>query len=218
MMATVLIVDDHPIFRSGAATALSATEEFEVMGEVGSVSEAMEIIRNRQPDLLLTDIRLEGNANGVELAMQVRAEFPNIKIVVLTNYSHEPYSKAMMEAQVEGYLLKDVPPAEVIDSMRKILDGKRVFSNPITQKLVKGYLGAYKDGGSLPIGSLTARELELLQELVHGLSNGEIAENLNVSLKTVQGYLTVIYGKMNVKTRSEAVFRAIQEGLVIVDE
>ena len=218
MMATVLIVDDHPIFRSGAATALAATEEFEVMGEVGSVSEAMEIIRNRQPDLLLTDIRLEGNANGVELAMQVRAEFPNIKIVVLTNYSHEPYIKAMMEVQVEGYLLKDVPPAEVIDSMRKILDGKRVFSNPITQKLVKGYLGAYKDGGSLPIGSLTARELELLQELVHGLSNGEIAENLNVSLKTVQGYLTVIYGKMNVKTRSEAVFRAIQEGLVIVDE
>jgi len=217
-MATVLIVDDHPIFRSGAATALAATEEFEVMGEVGSVSEAMEIIRNRQPDLLLTDIRLEGNANGVALAMQVRAEFPNIKIVVLTNYSHEPYIKAMMEAQVEGYLLKDVPPAEVIDSMRKILDGKRVFSNPITQKLVKGYLGAYKDGGSLPIGSLTARELELLQELVHGLSNGEIAENLNVSLKTVQGYLTVIYGKMNVKTRSEAVFRAIQEGLVIVDE
>ena len=218
MMATVLIVDDHPIFRSGAATALAATEEFEVMGEVGSVSEAMEIIRNRQPDLLLTDIRLEGTANGVALAMQVRAEFPNIKIVVLTNYSHEPYIKAMMEAQVEGYLLKDVPPAEVIDSMRKILDGKRVFSNPITQKLVKGYLGAYKDGGSLPIGSLTARELELLQELVHGLSNGEIAENLNVSLKTVQGYLTVIYGKMNVKTRSEAVFRAIQEGLVIVDE
>ena len=218
MMATVLIVDDHPIFRSGAATALAATEEFEVMGEVGSVSEAMEIIRNRQPDLLLTDIRLEGTANGVALAMQVRAEFPNIKIVVLTNYSHEPYIKAMMEVQVEGYLLKDVPPAEVIDSMRKILDGKRVFSNPITQKLVKGYLGAYKDGGSLPIGSLTARELELLQELVHGLSNGEIAENLNVSLKTVQGYLTVIYGKMNVKTRSEAVFRAIQEGLVIVDE
>jgi DNA-binding NarL/FixJ family response regulator len=99
-MATVLIVDDHPIFRSGAATALAATEEFEVMGEVGSVSEAMEIIRNRQPDLLLTDIRLEGNANGVALAMQVRAEFPNIKIVVLTNYSHEPYIKAMMEAQV----------------------------------------------------------------------------------------------------------------------
>jgi len=217
-MATVLIVDDHPIFRSGAATALAATEEFEVMGEVGSVSEAMEIIRNRQPDLLLTDIRLEGTANGVALAMRVRAEFPNIKIVVLTNYSHEPYIKAMMEAQVEGYLLKDVPPAEVIDSMRKILDGKRVFSNPITQKLVKGYLGAYKDGGSLPIGSLTARELELLQELVHGLSNGEIAENLNASLKTVQGYLTIIYGKMNVKTRSEAVFRAIQEGLVIVDE
>ncbi|MCH7736554.1 MAG: response regulator transcription factor [Chloroflexi bacterium] len=217
-MATVLIVDDHPIFRSGAATALSATEDFEVVGEVGTVSEAIEIIRDRQPDLILTDIRLEGDSNGVALAIQVRAEFPNIKIVVLTNYSHEPYIKAMMEAQVEGYLLKDVPPAEVIDSIRKVLDGKRVFSDPITQKLVKGYLGASKNDGNLPIESLTDRELELLQELVHGLSNGEIAEHLNVSLKTVQGYLTVIYGKMNVKTRSEAVFRAIQEGLVIVGE
>ena len=179
---------------------------------------AYEILRRCQPDLILMDIRLEGDVNGVALAKQVRAEYPDIKIVVLTNYSHEPYIKAMMEARVEGYLLKDTPPSEVVESLRKILDGKSVFSESITHKLVTRYLGISEGAGDHPIEALTDRELELLQHVAKGLSNGEIAAHLHISLKTVQKYLTVIFGKLGVKTRSEAVFRSIQEGVVIVDD
>ncbi|PKB71082.1 MAG: hypothetical protein BZY87_07475 [SAR202 cluster bacterium Io17-Chloro-G6] len=217
-MARILIVDDHPIFRAGAATALKTGEDFEVIGEVGSALGAYEILRRCQPDLILMDIRLEGDVNGVALAKQVRAEYPDIKIVVLTNYSHEPYIKAMMEARVEGYLLKDTPPSEVVESLRKILDGKSVFSESITHKLVTRYLGISEGAGDHPIEALTDRELELLQHVAKGLSNGEIAAHLHISLKTVQKYLTVIFGKLGVKTRSEAVFRSIQEGVVIVDD
>ncbi len=217
-MARILIVDDHPIFRAGAASALKATDDFEVIGEVGTASGAFEIVRGCQPDLILTDIRLDGDVNGVVLAKQVRAEFPDIKIVVLTNYSHEPYIKAMMEARVEGYLLKDVPPSEVIESLRMILDGKSVFSESITHKLVTGYLGVSGDADGHSMETLTDRELELLQHVVRGLSNGEIAKQMDVSPKTVQGYLTNIYGKLDVKTRSEAAFHAVRHGLVILGD
>ena len=217
-MTNILIVDDHPIFRAGAASTLSAESDLSVVGEASNTTDALELILTKQPDLVLMDIRLDGDVNGIGLAMQIRANWPEIKIIVLTNYSYEPYIRAMMEAGVEGYLLKDVPPTEVIHSVRMVMDGRSVFSALVIQKVVKGYLGAFggKDGNGAE--TITERETAVLELLANGVSNSEIAERLNISVATVQFHLTGIYGKLGVRTRSEALVQAARQGLVVLDE
>ena len=217
-MIRVLIVDDHPMFRAGAATALGAEPDIEVIGEAATAAEAIEASRLHNPDVLLMDIRLSGGVNGVELARQLREESPDTKVVVLTNYSNEPYIRAMMEIGVEAYIIKDTPPHEVIDAIRMVMAGRTVFSAKITETVVKGYLGASSDASIIGPERVTEREREVLRSLVDGASNDEIAGQLHLSVGTVQYHLTNLYGKLGVRNRQEAVIKAAREGLIIIDE
>jgi DNA-binding NarL/FixJ family response regulator len=217
-MISVLIVDDHPIFRAGVVATLSAEPEFEIAGDVPSASEALEILSRARPDVVLTDVRLKGDINGVELVRRIRASHTEVRVVVLTNYSNEPYIRAMMELGVEGYMLKDTPPREVIESIRMVKAGRTVFSTQVSRKVVQGYLGQSTNGGTALSDRLTDKEAEVLQLLVDGASNPEIAERLHVSLATVQFHLTSVYSKLGVKNRAEAIVHAAREGLVVIDE
>jgi DNA-binding NarL/FixJ family response regulator len=217
-MISVLIVDDHPIFRAGVVATLSAEPDFEIAGNVSSASEALEVLSEASPDVVLTDIRLKGDINGVELVRRIRASHTEVRVVVLTNYSNEPYIRAMMELGVEGYMLKDTPPREVIESIRMVKAGRTVFSTQVSRKVVQGYLGQSTNGGTALSDRLTDKEAEVLQLLVDGASNPEIAERLHVSLATVQFHLTSVYSKLGVKNRAEAIVHAAREGLVVIDE
>lgn len=217
-MIEVLIVDDHPMFRAGARGSLSAEPDFELAGEVAGAEEALEAIRHHQPDVVMTDIRLKGSINGVALARQIRNEYPGVKIVVLTNYSNEPYIRAMMEIGVEGYILKDTSPRDVIDSLRMVMAGQTVFSAQVTQKVVRGYLGAQGETDDLRTETITVRETDVLRLLVSGASNIEIAESLNLSEASVRFHLTNIYSKLGVRSRTEAIIQAARQGLVVIDE
>ena len=141
-MIKVLVVDDHPIFRSGAAAAIAAEPDLEVVGEAASTDEAIEATRQFKPDIVLTDIRLDGDTNGIELARRVKEAHDDVGIVVLTNYSNEPYIRAMMESGVGGggYMMKDTPPRDVIEAIRMVMEGRTVFSSSVTETLVRGYL------------------------------------------------------------------------------
>ena len=217
-MIRVLIVDDHPMFRAGAASAMAEEPDFEVVGEAQDANEALALIQTSQPDVLLLDIRLKGGVSGIALAQQVRSEYPQIKIMVLTNYSYEPYIQAMIEIGVEGYILKDVPPHEVIEAVRMIMDGRTVFSDVVTKKIRQSYLERASGSSYAASERITEREYKVLQLLADGMSNSEIAESLNFSLTTVQFHLSNIYGKLGVRTRSEAVVHAARQGLVVIDE
>ena len=216
-MIRVLIVDDHPLFRSGAITTIGEEPDMEIVGEAEDAEGALDAIRRLKPDVILMDIRLTGNVNGIELARRVRRETQDIKIVVLTNFSNEPYIRAMMEIGVEGYILKDTPPGEVIGAVRMVLDGRTVFSEQISRTVVSGFL-EHRTGSNLATpGRITEREAEILRLLAGGVSNADIAAHLNVAVGTVQYHLTSIYGKLGVRSRAEAIIKAVRKGLVVVE-
>jgi NarL family two-component system response regulator LiaR len=138
--------------------------------------------------------------------------------VVLTNYSNEPYIRAMMNIGVESYMLKDTKPRKVIDSLRMVVDGQFVYSSAVTRVIMRGYLeGSQQNGKETRVG-VTFKEAEVLQLLARGEPNRRIAELLNVTVSGVQFHLTNIYGKLDVHTRSEAIVEAAREGLVVIDE
>ena len=214
----VVIVDDHPIFRAGAIASLESEPDFEVVGEAANAPGALELISDHTPDVVLTDIRLEGPINGIELSRRVRSKHPDIRLVVLTNYSNEPYIRAMMNVGVEAYMLKDTKPREVIDSLRMVMDGQTVYSSAVTRVIIRGYLSGSLQNGKSGGVSITSKEAEVLQLLARGESNKRIAELLNVTVSAVQFHLTNIYGKLAVGSRSEAIVEAAREGLVVIDE
>ena len=185
-MIKVMLIDDHPLFRAGVASTLSREPDFEVVGETGDGIEALETTLSLKPDVLLIDIRLGGQMNGVELARQIRERYPEVKLLVLTNYSHEPYVRAMVEIGVEGYILKDTPPHDVIESIRMVVDGQAVFSKRISQALMRGYLNALSNAELGSTEEITHREADVLRLLADGLSNAEIAKRLHISVGSVQ--------------------------------
>ena len=217
-MIRVLLVDDHPMFRAGAASVMAEEPDFEVVGEAQDAKEAFNMIQTFQPDVLLLDIRLKGGDNGIALAQQVRSEYPHIKIMVLTNFANEPYIRAMMEMGVEGYLTKDTPAREVVESIRMLQSGRTVFSEPVARSMVRTYVRASTRNDVDSLGEVTRREAEVLQLLSEGASNPEIAETLHVSVSNIQYHLTNIYSKLGVRSRAEAIVRAARVGLIVIDD
>ena len=126
--------------------------------------------------------------------------------------------RAMMEAGVDGYILKDTPPRDVIESVRMVMDGRTVFSSQVSGSLVRGYLSLSTGAQGKQPDAITDRERDVLQLLVNGATNAEIANELHVSVGTVQFHLTNIYSKLGVRSRAEAIVHASREGLVVLDD
>ena len=207
-----MVVDDHPIVRQGLRTALEKTTDFEVVGEADNADDAISAVELLDPDVVLLDIRLKGGRSGVEVAGRLRSMTPALKIVVLTNHAQEPYLRAMVEAGVDGYLLKDTPPNQIVEALGMIVEGRSVYSDSVSSSLVTGYLR------SQGAGNLTAREAEVLQLVADGLSNEEVASRLEIGQKAVQLHLTRIYTKLEVSGRTDAIVQAAKRGIIIIDE
>jgi DNA-binding NarL/FixJ family response regulator len=208
----VMVVDDHPIVRQGLRTALEKTTNFEIVGEADNADDAISAVELLDPDVMLLDIRLKGGRSGVEVAGRLRTLRPALKIVVLTNHAQEPYLRAMVEAGVDGYLLKDTPPNQIVEALGMIVEGRSVYSDSVSSSLVTGYLR------SQGAGNLTAREAEVLQLVADGLSNEEVANRLEIGQKAVQLHLTRIYTKLGVSGRTDAIVQAAKRGIIIIDQ
>jgi DNA-binding NarL/FixJ family response regulator len=208
----VMIVDDHPIVRQGLKAAIDAQSDFEIAGEADNADDAISAVEMLGPDIVLLDIRLKGSRSGVDVATALKQAKPKIKIAVLTNHAQEPYLRAMVNAGVDGYLLKDTPPSQIVEALRMILEGRNVYSENINSNLVVGYL---KSEGS---GDLTAREAEVLQLIAEGLSNDQVAQRLSLGQKAVQLHLSRIYSKLGVAGRTEAIVAAAKAGLIVIDQ
>jgi len=211
----VLLVDDHAVVREGTKALLARAPDITLVAETESGLETVTLAEKYRPDVILLDIKLKGR-NGVETARELRARFPEIKIVALTAYDFEPYVKAMMKIGTEGYILKDSSSEQIIDGIRTVSRGGTVFSANVAQKLVSGYL----DSASLhtqPIDSLSPREAEVLQLLVDGKKNGEISSEIHLSLSTVEAHISSILSKLGARSRTEAVGIAVRRGLVVLD-
>jgi DNA-binding NarL/FixJ family response regulator len=212
----ILLVDDHVVMREGTRRILEEEEDFEVVAETDDGTEAVELAQTLAPDVVLMDIRIKG-INGVEATRAIKNVRPETHVVALTGYDFDQYVRAMLKAGAVGYLLKSASSSEMIETVRAASVGSLTFGAGIAQK-VAGVV-AHKDGNGLPPGVITPglfsdRELEILSLLAEGKRNNQIAEDLGVTLKTVEYHVKNLFAKLEVNSRIEAAMRAKALGLV----
>ncbi len=209
-MIKLMLVDDHAILRDGLRNLLEIEEDIQVVGEAVSGEDAIEKIKDCNPDVVLMDINMP-KMTGVELTGILKRRYPDTKILVLTMHSHDEFFMAAVRAGADGYLLKDAPFDQVIDAIRTVAKGESVIHPSMTKKLLNFHQQKHQDEEDK---MLTDREKEVLHCLVEGLSNKEIADRLFISDKTVKIHVSKIFKKLNVKSRSQVVIYAVQHQLV----
>lgn len=198
----VLIADDHPIVRSGLVRMIELTEGMEVVAEAETGTEAVQLFREYQPDVMLMDLRMP-ELNGVEAIAAIRQEFPDSRIAILTTYDTDEEIFRGLQAGARGYLLKDSKMAELIDAVRQIHAGKKYIPPAVGAKLAERI--------SRP--KLSDREKEVLQLMTKGQTNQDIANELCITQSTVKFHINNIFGKLGVCDRTQAVLIAIKLGI-----
>lgn len=206
----ILVVDDHPIVRSGLTSVLASQTDFDVVGEATNGDEAISAAARLTPDLILMDLRMPVR-NGVDASAAILAARPSTRIVVLTTYASDGEVLRAIEAGAVGYLLKDVPHEELFRALRAVARGERYLAPVVTERLMAQWQQAARV-------SLTERELDVLRAVARGEANKEIAASLGISEPTVKAHLVRIFDKLGVENRTSAARVARQQGLIGSDE
>jgi two-component system, NarL family, response regulator LiaR len=209
-MIRVLIVDDHPVVREGLAAMLSTQDDFQVVGEGSDGLEAIRLVHELRPDVILMDLDMP-TMDGATATQQLRDIDPAVRVLVLTAFDTDERILHAVQAGAQGYLLKGAPRDELFRGIRIVHEGGSLLQPTVAAKLLShvGQLMKRDDEDAL-----THRELEVLNLLVRGSRNKEIADRLVISERTVKFHVGVIFQKLGVSNRAEAVGRAIQKGLV----
>ncbi len=209
---TILIVDDHTVVRQGVRTLLDMHPDLQVVGEAESAEEALPLVEKLVPDVVLLDLLLPG-MNGVEAARQMKRISPRTQIVVLTSYAEDEHVFPVLRAGALSYLLKDIRPRELAESIRKAARGESVLHSRIAARMIQEVREAKR---KVPpaFAELTPRELEVLQLLADGQTNTGIAEQLVLGEKTVRGYISNILSKLHLEDRTQIAVFAWQQGLM----
>src|SRR6266568_4436211 len=209
---TILIVDDHTVVRQGVRTLLDIHPDLQVVGEAESAEAALPLVEQLVPDVVLLDLLLPG-MNGVEAARQMKRISPRTQIVVLTSYAEDEHVFPALRAGAISYLLKDIRPRELAESIRKAARGESVLHSRVAARMIQEVREAKR---KLPpaLAELTARELEVLQLLADGQTNSDIAEQLVLGEKTVRGYVSNILSKLHLVDRTQVAVLAWKQGLM----
>jgi two-component system, NarL family, response regulator LiaR len=211
---TVIIADDHPLVRQAIRTQLENQKDIKLIGEAGDGEEAVALVSRLRPDIVIMDITMP-KMNGVEATRQIKASFPEIKVLVLTIHSDNEYIKGIMQAGAAGYLTKSVFGEEVVTAIRAMMTGENVLSSPIFQQIMKNTFQSQVEPVNLDSGErLNSRELMILKLFARGMSNRDIASKLNLSLQTIKGYSVNIFAKMQVGSRTEAVMKGLKSKII----
>ena len=209
----VLIVDDQRMFREGIRSRIEHEDDIEVVGEAGSAEETLTQIQETRPDIVTLDIRLP-DVSGIEVAKQIRRDWPDLKILVLTGYDFDQYVRASARVGIDGYLLKDAPQEDLIQALREVAAGGAVLPPNIASKVMKTYSEMPGKGRERQGEELTMREIEVLELLFQGLRNIEIGEHLSISGRTVEAHVRSIIGKLGAQSRTGAVRIAVEMNLI----
>jgi len=209
---SLLITDDHALVRQGIRAFLELQPDLTVLGEADSGEAAVRLAAELVPDVMLMDLVMPG-IGGVEATRQVKQVSPHSQIIVLTSYHEDEYIFPALRAGALSYVLKDVGPDELADTVRKAARGESVLHPRVAARVVQELRGARRDIPNL-FTDLSDRELEVLRLIADGLSNAEIANQLVISEKTVKGHVSNILGKLHMMDRTQAAVYAWQQGLV----
>ncbi|MDD4601259.1 Oxygen regulatory protein NreC [bioreactor metagenome] len=211
----IVIADDHAVLRSGLKALLHCSPQFEVIGEAGDGLEALKMVEEIKPDVLILDISMP-DMNGVDCLKEIRSRNLACRVLVLTMYDDEEYIKEVMRAGADGYVLKKSADTELIEGIIKIHSGKKYLNETVSQTLIESLLHSTTAEPDVrnPYVLLSIREREVLRFLAQGYSNSEIAEMLSISTKTVDTYRSRVMSKLNVRKKSELVNYAIKYKLI----
>jgi two-component system response regulator NreC len=210
--ARVLLVEDHVVVRQGLKALFADEPELEIVGEADNGREALRCVSELQPDVVLMDISMPG-LNGIEATRQIHQSYPDVKVVVLSMHSSEEYVFQVLRAGASGYVLKQSDSAEVLTAIQAALAGGSFLSPPISRAVVDGYVRrAEARGQGEDLDLFTPREREVLQLLAEGLSNQKIAEQLSISVKTVETHRSNMMNKLGVGSKTDLVKYALRKG------
>jgi DNA-binding NarL/FixJ family response regulator len=216
-MTGVLVVDDQELVRAGFKVVLESEPDLEVVGEAGDGAEAVELARRLRPDVVLMDIRMPV-VDGIEATRRIRADLDSDgrpRVLVLTTFDLDEHVYAALRGGASGFLLKDVRAAQLVDAVRTVAAGDALIAPSVTKRLVAEFAARPADPELPPeLADLTRRELEVLELVARGLSNGEIAGALVVGEATVKTHLTRILAKLGLRDRVQAVVLAYESGIV----
>jgi NarL family two-component system response regulator LiaR len=215
---TILIADDHPLFRRSVRAVLEEVPEFEVVGEASDGVEAVRLSDVICPDVVLMDITMP-KLDGLEATRQIKAKHPEIAVLVLTIHSDEQHALEILEAGAAGYLTKSVFGEEIVHSIQGVISGEMVLSPAIGKRLLELAARYPLKPALLPAGEkLSTRELQIIKLAARGMTNKQIASELNLSLRTVKRLLDNIFSLLQVSSRTEAVIHSMRIGLLTKDD
>ena len=218
---TLLIVDDHPLFRQGVADALALEPGFRVIGQAADGKHALELIRDLEPDIAVLDVNLP-EMNGQQITHQVTQDKLHTRVLLLTGYDDIEQAIHAAHAGAAAYCTKDIQPQGLVGVIREVANGKYVISGNVfdrrgledwLERQMEGARRSYSEPGS-PFHPLSDREMEVLSYVVRGMSNKEIASLLGISHQTVKNHVTSILRKFGVEDRTQAVVYALKRGWV----
>ncbi len=213
----VLIVDDHQIVRDGINRILADEEDIILIGSVGSGKEALDFIKHSKPHIVIADLSMP-NMTGIELTEKLRAQYHDIKVLILSMFNNEEYIVSAIQAGAKGYLPKQDSTTQILlDAIRAIAGGEEFYSPSISRIVMKGFVNKIKNTGVHEIAKrhqLTAREKEVLKLYVEGFTNNEIAKELNLSVFTVKTHKNNIMQKYNFKSTIEMIKFALRNNMI----
>jgi DNA-binding NarL/FixJ family response regulator len=207
----ILLAEDHQLVRAGLKLLLGSQPDMRVVAEAGTGEEALQKARQFNPDVVVMDLAMPG-MNGIKATEAIKAELPEVRILILTSHDDEAYFRQMYSAQASGYVLKRSAGEELLNAIRKIVRGQSHFDEGLANKTLARQLGASAATNQGQACSLTEREEEVLRGVALGYTNKEVANQLGISVKTVETHKVRICGKFDFRSRADMVQYALRQG------
>ena len=199
----VFSVDDHPLLREGIAAIINNQPDMQMVAQAANGSEAIQLFRQHQPDVTLLDLRLP-DMSGIDVLIALRSEFPEARVIMLTTFEGDVDIRRSLEAGARGYMLKNMPPKELVEVIRQVHAGKKRIPAAVAAQLAEHF------GGD----ALTDREIDVLRHIAGGNRNREIGEQLFISEETVKVHIKHIMEKLGASDRTQAVAIAVRRGII----
>ena len=212
----VLLADDHAIVRKGIRDFLQEDPDIAVVAEAVDGEEAARLAGEHAPDVAVLDIQMP-RMNGIEATAAIKAQFPRVRVLILTAYDEDPYIFALLRAGADGYVLKNADAEDIVRAVKAVATGGKVLDPAIAGKVMAQMTTGKPAAAGDQVEPLSDRELDVLRLAAQGLTNKAIGHTLQISDRTVQGHLANIYGKLGVASRTEAVTTALRLGWIVLD-
>lgn len=211
----VVLADDHAMVRQGIRQFLEEEDDIAVVAEAADGRTALRLVAEHRPDVAILDIQMP-EGSGIEATREIRARFPDTRILILTAYDDDPYIFALLRAGADGYILKTAGAEDLVRAVRMVAAGQMALSPDVARKVVR-QVAERRPAEAACEEALSEREVEVLRLTARGLSNKEIGRSLGLSPRTVQGHLANIYSKLGVSSRTEAVTVALRRGWIVIE-